>query len=617
MDIFPTKHKAFTDVTLDVQKNKGVMLGGFSIKFEDLLAKAGGKVNANGDLNALAGRSVLNNIKERVEQPVASEKQKFESRDEAPRVERGDDSGHEQRAEAKDVRENDGDGRQQRHEDAPHDKNNDQKSAAKNDNDNARSENTVSAGDEAPEETVSVSSKAPDQGDKSGEQSGKAEINHGGADKPHAEEVIAGLLMVAQSAVVAGPVVTGTSHSGGENAQAQNSVDGLPLAVDAVGRQNSVEGLSSALAAVSGQHAVKDGDGPILQVGANSRQAQSGIAVNADAQTQGNAQNHDLPLPQEQVHAQVNVKDANASNAANIMTQQAAGLAKMVGEGSRLAVSVNVVNEDAAVVSQPGAALISSTLPADDGVDRRQSGQPSLQNQVAAPMTPAPINGVQAQNQAQQASGQAQSGSTAATEAKGPVQGAQSAANNGPQIQAAGGENMPAAGPSASSEAPQTLRSAAAQANNAHHVNMQKHAVIDQISVQITKAVNDGMDRINIQLRPENLGRVDVRLEVGHDGRTQALVIVDNKDTMELLQRDAKDLQRALEEAGLKLESDGLNFSLRGQKGQADDERDSAHGAGSAAGPAEDEDAESLAEGALAAAYGGGVREDGRVDIRA
>src|SRR3990167_1230156 len=116
------------------------MPGGFSIKFEDMLAKAGGQISLNGDVNALAGRSNLTNAKERVERPAASEKKNFESRDEAPRVEQRDDSGRGQHAKIKDTRENDGDGHQQKQEDAPRDRDNGPKTAAgKDDGDNAKS----------------------------------------------------------------------------------------------------------------------------------------------------------------------------------------------------------------------------------------------------------------------------------------------------------------------------------------------------------------------------------------------------------------------------------------------------------------------------------------------
>jgi flagellar hook-length control protein FliK len=58
-----------------------------------------------------------------------------------------------------------------------------------------------------------------------------------------------------------------------------------------------------------------------------------------------------------------------------------------------------------------------------------------------------------------------------------------------------------------------------------------------------------------------------VRLDVSKDGRIISHVIADNKDTPNLLQRDASGLQRAFQDAGLKTADNGLQFSLRDQSG--------------------------------------------------
>ena len=82
-------------------------------------------------------------------------------------------------------------------------------------------------------------------------------------------------------------------------------------------------------------------------------------------------------------------------------------------------------------------------------------------------------------------------------------------------------------------------------------------------SIQINKALNAGNDKISIQLKPADLGRVDIKMEVGHDGRVIAIVTADNKQTLDLLQKDSKELQEALMQAGLKADDDSLSFNLR------------------------------------------------------
>ena len=92
--------------------------------------------------------------------------------------------------------------------------------------------------------------------------------------------------------------------------------------------------------------------------------------------------------------------------------------------------------------------------------------------------------------------------------------------------------------------------------------------VIQQIAVNIAKAIQGGTDRIIIQLKPAALGRVEVRLEVTADGRVQAVVTADRPETLEALQRDARGLERALQDAGLRTDSNSLSFNLKQRDGE-------------------------------------------------
>ena len=88
--------------------------------------------------------------------------------------------------------------------------------------------------------------------------------------------------------------------------------------------------------------------------------------------------------------------------------------------------------------------------------------------------------------------------------------------------------------------------------------------VFDQIAMSVNRAAGDGVDHITIQLKPESLGRVDVHLQLGHDGRMSATFVADRQDTLDMLQRDSRGLERALNDAGLRTDSGGLQFNLRG-----------------------------------------------------
>jgi flagellar hook-length control protein FliK len=97
-----------------------------------------------------------------------------------------------------------------------------------------------------------------------------------------------------------------------------------------------------------------------------------------------------------------------------------------------------------------------------------------------------------------------------------------------------------------------------------------------QIAHQIVRAAHQRVERMVVQLEPAELGRVEVRLDFGHEGKMSALIATDRPDALDLLQRDARALERSLEQAGLRLDSGGLSFALK---------RDGGHGQTSSGAP--------------------------------
>ena len=93
---------------------------------------------------------------------------------------------------------------------------------------------------------------------------------------------------------------------------------------------------------------------------------------------------------------------------------------------------------------------------------------------------------------------------------------------------------------------------------------------IDKLGLAIATKSADGIRQFDIRLDPPDLGRVQVSLTVDDSGRAQAHLVVDKPQTLELLQNDAGNLNRALTDAGLNLPNNGLNFSLREQYRQND-----------------------------------------------
>lgn len=86
-----------------------------------------------------------------------------------------------------------------------------------------------------------------------------------------------------------------------------------------------------------------------------------------------------------------------------------------------------------------------------------------------------------------------------------------------------------------------------------------------ELAFEIVSRMRQGMRQFDIRLDPPELGRVDVRLEVDRNGHATTRLTVDRPETLDLLQREARGLERALQQAGLKTDQGGLEFSLRQQ----------------------------------------------------
>jgi hypothetical protein len=91
------------------------------------------------------------------------------------------------------------------------------------------------------------------------------------------------------------------------------------------------------------------------------------------------------------------------------------------------------------------------------------------------------------------------------------------------------------------------------------------HGAADQVSVQLGKAVPGKNDHMVINLKPVELGSVEVRLDFGADGRVQASIMAERPETLEMLQKDYRALERALNDAGLQTDAGSLSFNLKGQ----------------------------------------------------
>lgn len=86
---------------------------------------------------------------------------------------------------------------------------------------------------------------------------------------------------------------------------------------------------------------------------------------------------------------------------------------------------------------------------------------------------------------------------------------------------------------------------------------------LPQVAFEVVRQFEAGSSRFQIRLDPAELGRIDVRLDVDKSGTVSARMTVERPETLDLLQRDQRSLQQALQQAGLDTSKTNLEFSLR------------------------------------------------------
>jgi flagellar hook-length control protein FliK len=91
-------------------------------------------------------------------------------------------------------------------------------------------------------------------------------------------------------------------------------------------------------------------------------------------------------------------------------------------------------------------------------------------------------------------------------------------------------------------------------------------ATFAALGVAIAAKSKDGEKQFDINMHPAELGRVDVRISVDADGKTQAHLSAEHPQTLQLLQNDKTTLERSLRDAGLNVANNGLSFSLKGEQ---------------------------------------------------
>lgn len=85
---------------------------------------------------------------------------------------------------------------------------------------------------------------------------------------------------------------------------------------------------------------------------------------------------------------------------------------------------------------------------------------------------------------------------------------------------------------------------------------------VEQVKVNITKSAVKGVDTIDVRLKPEELGHIEIKMHI-KDGKMQAHIISSRPETLEVLQKEAQALEKAFNDAGFQTDEGSLSFSFR------------------------------------------------------
>ena len=103
----------------------------------------------------------------------------------------------------------------------------------------------------------------------------------------------------------------------------------------------------------------------------------------------------------------------------------------------------------------------------------------------------------------------------------------------------------------------------------AHQALQSAPPAVVQVYTRFVERFDGRAQRFEVSLTPEELGRVDVRIEVGADKKVHAVLAAHDSAALTDLMRGQRALERALTDAGIDLKDGGLKFELANDSGRS------------------------------------------------
>jgi hypothetical protein len=93
--------------------------------------------------------------------------------------------------------------------------------------------------------------------------------------------------------------------------------------------------------------------------------------------------------------------------------------------------------------------------------------------------------------------------------------------------------------------------------NNIQQVN----ELGENVKINIYKSVKEN-NKISIELHPHELGRLEIKIDTSGLGKTAINISAEKAETLSMLQKDARSLERILNDVGIKADASSLTFNL-------------------------------------------------------
>lgn len=123
-----------------------------------------------------------------------------------------------------------------------------------------------------------------------------------------------------------------------------------------------------------------------------------------------------------------------------------------------------------------------------------------------------------------------------------------------------------------------------------------------------------GSNHFDIRLNPEELGRINVSLEIDQDGTIRASIAAERPEALQLIVREARALEQAFDQAGFRRDEGALNFSLSDRQSSPQDQENSQNKPQVTRFFVEGES--ELPPSLAALVNANAIRADGRLDVR-